>query len=250
MAESRLGRTYRIIYDKLCGRHPNVRPWHFQWLDTYYLYRSLKRLLPTFGGRVLDAGCGSRPYQEWFGPVTEYVGLDVSAGRGVDLVVASNERWPLPNENFDVILSSQVLEHVEHPDITLKEMSRVLKRGGVAILTFPFLYNEHGTPDDYRRFTAYQAAKLFPDCEVSYLEKQGGIGSTIVILFLNWVDGSMNLYRPTRILKAVLLPGWLALSLVLNVLGLLIDRIDLTGAFYNNLLVVVKKPSGSTNEQL
>ena len=193
---------------------------------------------------MLDAGCGSRPYHEWFGPVTEYVGLDVSAGRGVDLVVASNERWPLPNENFDVILSSQVLEHVEHLDITLKEMSRVLKRGGVAILTFPFLYNEHGAPWDYRRFTAYQAEKLFPDSEVLYLEKQGGIGSTIVILFLNWVEMSMGLYRATRILKGVLLPGWLTFSVVMNVVGLLIDRIDRTGAFYNNLLVVVKTPSG------
>ena len=75
MAESRFGRTYRIIYDKLCGRYPNLRPWHFQWLDAYYLSRNLKRLLPTLGGRVLDAGCGSKPYREWFGPVTEYVGL-------------------------------------------------------------------------------------------------------------------------------------------------------------------------------
>jgi SAM-dependent methyltransferase len=129
MPESRLGGTYRIIYDKVCGRHPNLRLWHFQSLDAYYLYRSLKRLLPTFGGRLLDAVCGTKPYHDWFGPVTEYVGLDVSAGPAVDLVVASNERWPLPNENLDVILSGQVLEHVEHLDITLKEMSRVLKRG-------------------------------------------------------------------------------------------------------------------------
>jgi hypothetical protein len=123
-------------------------------------------------------------------------------------------------------------------------MSRVLKRGGVAILTFPFLYNEHGAPWDYRRFTGYQAAKLFPDAEVLYLDKQGSIGSTIVILFLNWVEASMGLHRATRILKALFLPAWLALSLAMNVIGLLIDRIDRTGAFYNNVLVVVKKGQG------
>jgi len=134
MAESRLGRTYRIIYDKLCGRRPNLCPWHFQWLDTYYLYRSLKRSLPTFGGQVLDAGCGSGPYHEWFGPVTKYVGLDVSAGRGV---VASNKRCRRYPMKTSVSFFSQVLEHLEHPDITLKEVSRAL-----AILTLPFLYNE------------------------------------------------------------------------------------------------------------
>lgn len=244
MTESRLGRTYRLTYEMICGRHPNVHPWHFQWLDTYYLDRSLKRLLPTLGGRVLDAGCGSKPYLQWFGPVTEYVGLDVSSGPAVDLVVASNEQWPLPDEKFDVVLSSQVLEHVEHLDFTLNEMSRVLNRGGVAVLTFPFLYNEHASPSDYRRFTGHQAKKLFPNCEVVRLEKQGGVGSTLVILFLNWIELSTHLYLITRILKGMLLPAWLALSLVMNVVGWLIDRIDGTGAFYNNVLVVVKKPSG------
>ena len=77
-------------------------------------------------------------------------------------------------------------------------MSRVLKRGGVAILTFPFLYNEHGAPWDYRRFTGYQAAKLFPDAEVLYLDKQGSIGSTMVILFLHWVEASMGLHNELR----------------------------------------------------
>jgi ubiquinone/menaquinone biosynthesis C-methylase UbiE len=105
------------------------------------------------------------------------VGLDVLPGPAVDVVVASNEHWPLPDEKFDVILSSQVLEHVEHLDITLDEMRRVLKRGGVAILTFPFLYNEHGAPWDYRRFTGHQAEKLFPDCEVCISRERAVLGA-------------------------------------------------------------------------
>lgn len=85
MVESSLGRSYRIIYDLLCGRPPRLYPWHFQWLATYCLYPGLKRLLPAYGGRVLDAGCGSKPYLRWFGSVTEYVGLDVASGPDVDL---------------------------------------------------------------------------------------------------------------------------------------------------------------------
>lgn len=59
LGESTLGRAYRRFYDGLCGRHPRTQPWHFQWLDTFYLYRSLRRLLPTLEGRVLDAGYAS-----------------------------------------------------------------------------------------------------------------------------------------------------------------------------------------------
>lgn len=107
--ESVLGRVYRCIYEALCGRHPNLRPWHFQWLATYYLYRRLRKILPALGGRVLDVGCGMKPYQGWFGVVQEYVGLDVVPGPVTDVVVAPDETWPLPDEYFDVVLSTQVL---------------------------------------------------------------------------------------------------------------------------------------------
>jgi len=212
-----------------------VRPWHFQWIATYYLYRRFSELLPALGGRVLDVGCGDKPYRSWFGVVTEYVGLDVAGGANVDVVVSASESWPFPEDHFDVLFSSQVLEHVESLDHTLFEMRRVLRKGGSIMLAIPFLYNEHGTPYDYRRLTVNGVAQLFPGLEIIRLEKIGGIGSTLVLLMLNWLSNF-------RYIK-VMLPIWIPLSLVLNVLGLLMDRMDRTGAFYNNLLMVVKKPS-------
>lgn len=79
--ESRLGRLYRQIYEALCGKHPHLRPWHFQWLATVYLVRMLKLRLPQLTGRVLDVGCGDKPYQPWFAQATEYVGIDVAGGQ-------------------------------------------------------------------------------------------------------------------------------------------------------------------------
>ena len=238
---SRLGLLYSRVYAALCGEHPNLRPWHFQWLDGYYLYKGLRRTLSGMTGTVLDAGCGASPYRAWLGPGSEYIGLDVIPGPTVDIVVAPDERWPFPDQRFDVLLSSQVLEHVENLVLTLTEMHRVVKPGGHFVLTFPFIYNEHGVPFDFQRFTAYRAARILPNTEVVLLERQGAIGSTLVILILNWIEQALNSSRLTRVLKALLLPLWLPFSFLLNMLGLLGDAIDPTEAYYNNLLVVLRK---------
>jgi SAM-dependent methyltransferase len=240
--ESALGALYRNTYDLLCGTHPRVYPWHFQWLAGFYLLRSLRTLLPTLSGRVLDAGCGAKPYRDLVSNATEYTGLDVEPGPSVDIVVAADQRWPLPDQHFDVLLSSQVLEHVEKLELTVAEIRRVVKPGGLVVLSFPFMYNEHGAPYDFRRFSAYGATRIFPDFEAVTLERQGGIGSTLGILFLNWIDESLNTTTVTRILKAILLPVWILLCAVVNLIGWLVDRLDTTKAFYNNVLVVLRKP--------
>lgn len=239
--ESRLGKVYRRIYQVLCGQSPNERPWHFQWLSTLTLHWRLSRLLPDYGGRVLDVGCGDKPYRTWFGKVSEYIGLDVLHGPNVDVVVADGDPWPLPDNNYDTVFSTQVIEHVGNLELTLAQMSRVLKEGGVIILSFPFLYNVHGAPYDHRRFTHYGAEKLLPDYEIVHLETQGGIGSTLVILFLNWIDTALSSTRLTKLLKGLLLPIFIPLSLVLNLAGLAFDHLDRTKMFYSNVLLVARK---------
>lgn len=109
------------------------------------------------------------------------------------------------------------------------------------IASFPFIYNEHGTPHDYRRISIHGATKLWPEHEVNMLERQGGIGSTLSILWLSWFDSTMNNRFSARLLKAPLLPVWIIITFLVNVLGLLFDRIDPTKTFYNNVLIVLKK---------
>ena len=115
------------------------------------------------------------------------------------------------------------------------------------VLSFPFLYNEHGAPYDFQRFTAHRAQKLFPNYDILQLERQGGVGSTLGILLLNWVEQSVNRNFITRLLKAALLPFWILVSLTTNLIGLAFDRIDYTNAFYNNLLIVLRKKRDEEN---
>ena len=200
-----LSQVWRRVYEYICGKHPGLYPWHFQWLAAHYFYCRLKKLIPSFHGRVLDVGCGEKPYRSWFNKEVEYIGLDVIPGANVDVVVLPDECWPYPDEYFDVVFSSQVLDDVEYLSHTSFEMKRVLKKDGLAVLTIPFIYNEN---KDYHRFSVFGAQKLFTNFEIVHLEKLGGIGSTLTMLFLNWCSHF-------RFLKA-LLPLWIVFSIVLS----------------------------------
>ncbi|MGI9324742.1 MAG: class I SAM-dependent methyltransferase [Pseudomonadales bacterium] len=237
---SRLGSAYREVYDWLCGKHTNPRPWHFQWLSSYYLRRELEIQLPTLHGSVLDVGCGMKPYASLMTNVNSHLGIDIQPGPNVDLVVEPDQQWGLENSSFDAVISTQVLEHVENLEQTLAEMERVTVPGGTVILSVPFIYNEHGAPGDFRRFSIYGTQSLLPSMTITHSKKQGGIGSTIGTLLLNWVDASLNLSFATRLLKAAVLPIWIPSCLVLNLVALAIDKADRTGAFYNNVFIVYK----------
>ena len=237
--ESRLGSFYRQVYEALCGKHPNPLPWHYQWLATFYLSRTLKQYLPKVKGRVLDVGCGEKPYQDMFSQSTDYIGIDITEG-GADIVVDPNLAWPLESESFDAIFASQVMEHVENLPHTLGEIVRVTKPGAVVVFSFPFLYNEHGAPYDFQRFTTHGAARLLP-YEIDVLDRQGGFGSTVIIMVLNWVNESLNHNKITRLLKAAILPVWLPFCFLLNMLGLLLDSIDVTNKYYNNVFLIFRK---------
>lgn len=106
--------------------------------------------------RILDVGSmnvnGS--YRELMtDPKWEYTGLDAAAGPGVDIVLPSPYDWaPFKSNSFDVVVSGQAFEHIEYPWVTIVEVSRVLKPGGVACLIAPSGGHEHRYPVDCWRY--------------------------------------------------------------------------------------------------
>ncbi|MDQ2731157.1 MAG: class I SAM-dependent methyltransferase [Armatimonadota bacterium] len=241
---SAAGRLYSFAYKLLCGEHPHVRPWHFQWLPVKDLYRDLRELLPMFEGELLDVGCGNKPYAIWFTPgkVHAHVGIDVASAPKVDVVITPGVPWALDSGAFDGVLCTQVLEHAADLDHVIQEMVRVLKPGGLLLVTVPFIYNEHGAPDDYRRFSVHGARNLLePQFEVQRVIREGAIGSTLGTLWLNWLNEALNAHKLLRLGRAPLLPAWIVFCGAVNLVCATVDRLDRTGAYYNNTLVLARK---------
>jgi SAM-dependent methyltransferase len=143
-------------------------------LEQATLDEAIASAAPLAKGRLLDVGCGDKPYEPLFAPyVTAYVGAEyddtysgsINAPKGKADVLYSGDRLPFADGEFDTVLSSQVGEHVPHPEAFFAEIVRVLKPGGKVIFTVPFSYRIHSEPHDFHRFTKYALR--------SYAEKNG-----------------------------------------------------------------------------
>src|SRR5437762_2659378 len=116
------------------------RPWRADYIQLKAIRVQLERRVhrswqPGTGLDLLDVGCNDRPYEAMLRPfVGRYIGLDIAAGPGVDLV-GSADAIPAPDAAFDCVLCTQVLQYVPDPAAAIREMRRVLRPGGVIFLS-------------------------------------------------------------------------------------------------------------------
>jgi SAM-dependent methyltransferase len=102
--------------------------------------------------RLLDYGCGGSPYREMF-KAGSYTRADYVDCGSLDCLISADGKIDLPDNSYDVVLSTQVLEHVFSPRTYLSEALRVLRPGGKLILTTHGIWEEHGCPYDFWRWT-------------------------------------------------------------------------------------------------
>lgn len=111
---------------------------------------------------ILDLGCGSSPYRTLF-PNAEYRRTDLQGTPDIDYPIETPEA--IPSNHFDLVLSTQVLEHVRDPEKYLRLALRSLKPGGKITLTTHGMFEEHACPEDYYRWTAQGLEHLLKRCE-------------------------------------------------------------------------------------
>ncbi len=128
-----------------------------RWYATRFV-ESVANSLPE-GSLILDAGAGESVYKKYFSHC-DYKAIDLAVGESrwnyenLDYVGAL-DNMPIKDEIFDAVLCTQVLEHLEWPRESVKEMHRVLKPGGKLFITVPMSQGEHQTPYDFFRYTSY-----------------------------------------------------------------------------------------------
>ena len=83
---------------------------------------------------------------------SEWVGIDIAAGPGVDVVLTDPYSYPFPDGHFDAIVSTSCFEHDNMFWLTFLEALRVLSPGGMLYLNSPSQGGYHGHPGDNWRF--------------------------------------------------------------------------------------------------
>ena len=134
------------------------------------LYKAISGLASGISGRVLDFGCGSKPYEQLFAHTSEYVGVDLEvtghnhSDSKID-VFYDGEMLPFPDVRFDAVVSFEVFEHVFNLPEIVREINRVTCDSGHLLISIPFAWNEHEVPYDFARYTSFG---------ITHVLKEGG----------------------------------------------------------------------------
>ena len=126
----------------------------FDYIVLSDLRRAIVRYAGRITGRVLDYGCGLKPYAELLERAAAYIGADFSQNLHADLQLDDSGVLPPAAVGFDPVVSFQVLEHVPDVGLYLSECGRVLERtGGALLLTTHGIWDYHPGPYDLYRWT-------------------------------------------------------------------------------------------------
>ncbi|RYD77387.1 MAG: SAM-dependent methyltransferase [Sphingobacteriales bacterium] len=216
------------------------------YIHLYFLVKDIKYAIDKYAkGHILDLGCGNKPYEEFYKPVTEkQIGCDAiqSDKNKVDVICLVTD-LAFENNTFDSILCNQVLEHVYDHHTMMKEAFRVLKPGGNIILSVPFAWELHEEPYDFFRFTKHALKELFEEAgfEIDYIKPNGGKWAAIYQLRTSMLFHSFKRKTWYNKLKKFL---YLELQLIRirNLFAIWLDKNFYDDILTLNYLVVARKP--------
>jgi SAM-dependent methyltransferase len=200
---------------------------------------------------VVDLGCLDKPYEPLFQRrYKTYVGIDWvnDFPRAADIVADAHD-LPLRNGSVDILLCTETLEHFEEPAHVAKEIRRVLKPQGLAVLTVVLLFPKHSDADFYR-WTDLGIKKLFEGFASLECRPIGNSVTCLITLFTSFLVSALPEkfnHRHREILRKY--PLWLFPKLlwdffmtVINTFGYLTSRLIRDTGLTSSYLFVARKP--------
>lgn len=205
------------------------------------LYEEIKCMGFNIVGKTLDVGCGTKPYQHLF-KSDEYIGLEYDTG--IDTVKKKADYYydgkvfPFNDNEFESIITNQVLEHIFTPNDFLKEIHRVLKVNGKFLLTVPFVWDEHEQPFDYARYSSFGLKSLLNKNGFEIIESKKSVNDFRVLAQL------FNAYIYKITSRNILLKNTALLLIMapVTILGILLSKLLPTNNdLYLDNIILAKK---------
>ncbi len=190
---------------KLSHTHYSIRRY---FVDRFFLFH--KETIRK-AGKILDVGGKKVKKRGYFNAElitsrVEYLNLDKST---MPDIYASADSIPRNNCTYDLVICSELLEHVYDPKLVLSEIARVLKPGATALITVPFMYPFHADPSDFGRYAKPFWEKTLKDLEFSSIDiREQGTYFTTIANSIKVLHSQLT----SRSLRALLKPVVLAIT--------------------------------------
>jgi SAM-dependent methyltransferase len=209
------------------------------------LYKGVALNRKYLKGRLLDFGCGSKPYKNLL-DVQNYIGVDIEVSghshkdSQVD-VYYDGKTLPFDDNHFDSIFSSEVFEHIFNLEQILNELYRVIKPSGYMLITLPFVWDEHEIPYDFARYTSFGIDHLLKKTgfEVIAIQKTTNYVETVFQMWNAYI--SQFVLPSNRFFKMLLTPLLIA---PVTIVGIFASKVlPENRNFYHNCIVIARKPT-------
>lgn len=222
----------------------------------YHVNKFIKEISKKYdieGKILLDVGAGNQPYKIFFNKlkyescdsdqIIKEMKYDVLDAKH-DFYCNINERIPRDNKYYDIVLCSEVLEHVYDPKNVVKEISRILKDDGIFVITVPQCGGEHMLPHNYFNYLSPGIEHLLKENNLTPLsisKPSGGfhlIGNVFNKL-LNSIFSMKNFY-----IRCLLFPLEVGIRIafaVINFLFFYLDVMDRKKSWVLHYFIIAKK---------
>jgi len=203
---------------------------------------------------LLDVGAGHQPYKKIFKnlkyescdseDVIKEINYDVLDVKH-DFYCNINEKIPRPDNYYNIVLCSEVLEHVYNPKNVLKEINRILKDGGTLIATIPQSCGEHMLPHNYFNYLGPGIEFLLKESKFSTfsIERSSG-GFHLLGSVCSKLLNTIFIYNKNIVKRIMLFPFEIVLRIIfyfINFLFFYLDFLDVKKNWTLHYHVIAKK---------